>query len=128
VFLIRESIVLAAVDAELHIVPDGEKAIQFFEHADADPASPCPDLVLLDINLPKREGREVLHHMRNSRRCSQAAVLVVTSSDSERDREDMAKFGVKGYFRKPSEYDSFLKLGELVKSMLEEEPSRNNPT
>ena len=121
-FLIRESIVLASVDADLHIVADGEKAIQFFEQADSDPSAPCPDLVLLDINLPKREGREVLHHMRNSRRCAQAAVLVVTSSDSERDRQDMAKFGVKGYFRKPSEYDSFLKLGEVVKSMLEEAP------
>jgi DNA-binding NarL/FixJ family response regulator len=75
--------------------------------------------VILDINLPKKPGREVLQQMRQSPRCADAAVLVVTSSDSEKDRDEMGKFVVKGYFRKPSDYDRFMKLGGLVKELLE---------
>jgi DNA-binding response OmpR family regulator len=122
VFLIRESIETARIDADLHIVQDGDKAIRFFEQTDRDAAAPCPALVILDINLPKKPGREVLQQMRQSPRCANAAVLVVTSSDSERDRDDMRKFGVKGYFRKPSSYDHFMKLGAVVKELLEAAP------
>lgn len=122
VFLIRESIQAASLEAVLHVVQDGEKAIKFFETTDTDPSQPCPSLVILDINLPKKPGREVLNFMRLSRRCAAVPVLVVTSSDSQRDRDEMARLGVNGYFRKPSEYDEFLKLGPIVKDMLKTTP------
>jgi len=75
-------------------------------------------MVILDLNLPKKPGREVLQRMRQSPRCSNATVVVVTSSDSQKDREDVATLGASAYFRKPSEYDSFMKLGDLVKRLL----------
>jgi chemotaxis family two-component system response regulator Rcp1 len=118
VFLIRESLHEAEVDADLHVVHDGEKAVVFFEQADGDPSAPVPDMVILDINLPKRPGNDVLQQMRKSARCAGALVLVVTSSDSERDREEMSKLGAAAYFCKPSEYQKFLKLGELAKGLL----------
>lgn len=121
VFLIRESLEAAHVDADLHVVSDGEKAIRFFQQAELD-AGPCPDLVLLDINIPKRQGRDVLKRLRQSGRCANALVLVVTSSDSAHDREEMIELGAKGYFRKPSDYRNFLELGDLVKAMLAEAP------
>lgn len=121
-FLIRESIQAAGLEADLQTVQDGEKAIRFLEDADRNPNLPCPDLIVLDINLPKRSGREVVRQMRQSPRCARALVVVVTSSDSEQDRDEMAKLGARAYFRKPSDYASFLKLGELVKSLLEETP------
>lgn len=122
VFLIRESIEAAQLDVDLHVVQDGDRAIKFFDTADGDPSAPCPDLVILDINLPKRPGREVLDHMRRSRRCANALVVVVTSSNSDRDREDMARLGSRAYFRKPSEYSEFMKLGDLIKNVLSELP------
>ncbi len=118
VYLIRESIEVACVGASLHVVHDGEKAIKFIETADMDPEAPCPSLVILDINLPKRSGREVLSWMRLSRRCARVPVLVVTSSDSQKDRDEMGQLGVHGYFRKPSEYEEFMKLGPLVRDIL----------
>ena len=118
VFLIREAILAAHVSAELHVVSDGEKAIGFFSAADADPDLPCPDMVLLDNNLPRRHGDEVLEEMRRSRRCSHALVVVVTSSDSDRDRQRMAQLGADEYFRKSSEYRDFMQLGEVVKTLL----------
>lgn len=116
VFLIREA--LARLQAELHVVNDGEKAVRFFDAVDADESIPCPELMIIDINLPKRHGGEVLEHMRRSRRCAAARVLVVTSSDSAEDRSAMARFGIDGYFRKPSDYQEFLKLGDVAAAVL----------
>ena len=123
VFLIRESIEGAGLEVDLQVVNDGESAVRFLEQADRDPVAPMPDLIILDINLPKRSGREVAHRMRQSSRCSRALMVVVTSSDSERDKEEMGKFGISAYFRKPSEYASFMKLGELVKALLDDASS-----
>ena len=119
VFLIREAIANAQVKADLHLVSDGEAAMQLFDSADADANAPCPALILLDLNLPKTSGRDVLRHLRGSTRCRNAAVLIVSSSDAANDREDAAELGANGYFQKPSDYYEFMRLGELVKKLLE---------
>ena len=121
VFLIREALANAKVNADLHFVPDGEAATAFFASADADANAPCPDLILLDLNLPKTNGHEVLRQLRGSPRCRHVAVLVVSSSDAARDREASAALGVTGYFRKPADYYEFMRLGELVKTFLEKQ-------
>jgi chemotaxis family two-component system response regulator Rcp1 len=118
VFLIREAIASAQVNADVRFVSDGDAATQFFDSTDADANAPCPTLILLDLNLPKTNGHDVLRHLRISRRCRNAAVLIVSSSDAVRDREGVADLGVNGYFRKPSDYYEFMKLGELVKRLL----------
>jgi DNA-binding response OmpR family regulator len=118
VFLIQEAIEAKKLPVALHVVKDGEQAIQYFDRRDADVSSPCPSLVILDINLPKKQGSEVLRHMRRSLRCRNALVLVVSTSDSARDREQMTELGANGYFRKPSEYAEFMKLGDIVKMFL----------
>ena len=122
VFLIQEAIQSAHINAELQIMQDGEKAIQYFERLDSDDTLQCPAMMILDINLPKRPGNEVLAFMRRSRRCVNTTVLVTTSSDSERDRDEMAKLGVRDYFRKPSDFESFMKLGDIVKGLLQPRP------
>jgi chemotaxis family two-component system response regulator Rcp1 len=118
VFLIEQAVETSKLAITAHVVHDGEQAVQFFDKLDTDPSLPCPALVLLDINLPKKEGGYVLKHMRQSRRCAAALVVVVSSSDSPRDRQQMENLGADAYFRKPSEYDAFMKLGEVVKTLL----------
>jgi len=125
-FLIRESIVRVKLKAEVHIVRDGEKAIRFFEQADTDESAPCPSLVILDLNLPKKHGREVLLQLRQSRRCAGALVLIVTSSDLERDRTEMKQLGAHDYFCKPSKYEDYMKLGDVVKRLLEGRPEEGS--
>jgi two-component system, chemotaxis family, response regulator Rcp1 len=124
VFLIREAIRAAELDAELYIVQDGERALRFIEQVDANESLACPRLVIMDINLPKKQGGEVLEQMRKSRRCADAVTIVVTSSDSDKDREAMAKLGAREYFRKPSQYDDFMKLGDVIKRLLSEVPEK----
>jgi chemotaxis family two-component system response regulator Rcp1 len=118
VFLIREAVRRAELLADLHIARDGERAIWFFDEADADINAPCPAVVLLDINLPKQSGSQVLQHLRKSRRCGKALVIAVSSSDLGTDREEMTRLGADGYFHKPSEYEEFMKLGNIIKDLL----------
>lgn len=118
ILLIRHAIDTAKLAVTVDYIGDGEAAIAFFDRADSDDSVPCPDLVILDINLPRLNGGRVLEHLRQSRRCKGALVLTVSSSDSLRDRESMAQLGADGYFKKPSEYDQFMKLGDVVQELL----------
>jgi CheY-like chemotaxis protein len=117
-FLIQQAISVAQVNAAVTVVYDGHQAVEFIDKAEADQDTPCPDLVLLDLNLPKKNGIEVLRHMRNSSACKNALVLVVTSSDSAGDREAVKALGFNGYFRKPSVYAEFMKLGPIIRDLL----------
>ena len=121
VFLIREAITAANVQGDISVLKDGEQAIQALDEWDKDDVLSCPDLVILDINLPKRLGSEVLQHMRDSRRCVHARVIVVSTSGSVPDRERMMKLGANDYFHKPSTYADFMKLGKLIKQVLTDE-------
>jgi len=114
-YLIREAIAATKIEVTLHVVPDGEQAVRFLDKSSGEG---CPDLVLLDLNLPKRDGTEVLRYMRNKCSCKNALVLVVSSSDSGIDREAVKELGISGYFRKPSAYDEFMKLGPIVEMLL----------
>jgi DNA-binding response OmpR family regulator len=103
---------------KLSVVSDGEQAVRFFDEAAGGSDMPCPTLVILDINLPKKQGGDVLKHMRQSGTCASTFVIVVSTSDSERDREGMMNLGADGYFRKPSDFDEFMRLGDIVKALL----------
>jgi len=118
VFLIEEAIKSAKVPVSLYVARNGEQATSYFDRVDRDSETPGPALVILDINLPRKPGYEVLKHLRKSRRSATAHVIVVSTSDSPRDRDQMKQLGADRYFRKPSEYAGFMKLGELVKALL----------
>ena len=101
------------------MISDGESAIAFIQAIDAE-ADPCPDLAIIDLNLPKKPGREVLARMRQSERCRHIPVVILSSSDAERDKADAVRFGASRYVRKPSKLDDFLSLGAVFKAALSE--------
>jgi CheY-like chemotaxis protein len=103
------------------VATDGEEAIEFLDWIEATPGIPCPDLVLLDINLPKRMGGEVIHAFKNNNRCGATPVLIVTSSNSPEERRAMEASGAAGHFRKPSDYREYMKLGQIVRDILRRE-------
>ncbi|MGA2113871.1 MAG: response regulator [Bryobacteraceae bacterium] len=119
VFLIEEAIQATKLSVSVQVVNDGEQAVKFFDRADSDGNVACPALVILDINLPKKQGGEVLKHMRATRRCANALVVAISTSNSRREREQMTQLGANGYFCKPSEYADFMKLGDLIKAALD---------
>jgi CheY-like chemotaxis protein len=118
VFLVREAIAAYQVPADVVVIRDGEEAIRLISRADADDNAPCPELFLLDLNIPTKNGEEVLAHIRKSVRCRKTPVVIMTSSDSPRDRAAAQSLGANRYFRKPSDYDAFLMVGEIINEML----------
>jgi CheY-like chemotaxis protein len=118
VFLIREAVTFHNLNVELHVVVDGKLALDFIDNAGVDPATPCPSLCLLDLNMPIHSGYEVLQHLRGNGRCKDIPVVIMTSSESEHDRTEMMRLGANAYFHKPLSYDEFLQIGEVMKGLL----------
>jgi CheY-like chemotaxis protein len=116
--LVREAIKKEDLPVEVYTVADGEQALEFMERAEKDPDAPSPHVLLLDLNLPKVDGIEVLRKIRASERFRDMPVIVVTSSDSPADRSESARLGA-GYFRKPPVYLEFLKIGVTLRRFLE---------
>jgi CheY-like chemotaxis protein len=115
--LVREALEEHGVEGELIVVTDGELAIQFIEDLESQPV-PLPDLFIIDLNLPKRPGREVLERMRQGAKCQRVPVVVLTSSDAQRDRNDVERLGIGQYILKPSRLDDFIALGAVFKAMM----------
>ena len=126
VFLVREALKSAGLDFELNVLDDGEKAVDFIDTLDRNRDKECPQLVLLDLNLPKRTGDQILEHMRHSNRCKDVPVVIVTSSDSPRDKAEASRLGATQYFRKPSRLDEFMRLGPLVRKLVEDSDGGRN--
>ena len=103
---------------EVHVAEDGAQALQFLKREGQYRDAPRPDIVFLDLNLPKVEGFEVLRRLRESKRLSEIPVLIVSSSDSPEDRGAAVALGA-GDFRKSTSYDEFLTLGAVLKKLLE---------
>ncbi len=118
VFVIREVLKECGLECELHVAADGETAVEFLRRLEADAAAPCPAVVLLDLNLPKLSGLEVLRLVRNGQRCSGIPVVIVTSSDSATDLAAIQEAGATSYFRKPFDLAGFLNLGNLIRQIL----------
>ncbi len=119
ILLIREALETAGISRDdIQIANDGEKAFRLFERLEADYTEPCPDIVLLDINLPRKKGSDILRQIRTGKRCGAVKVIVVTSSNSARDHEEMSRLEPSGWFRKPSDYKEFMNLGPMVRSVL----------
>ena len=115
--LIRYALEGASVDRCLRIFSDGDQAIQFVNELDQGRGI-CPAVFVLDLNLPRVAGREVLRRIRKSPRCGKTPVMVFSSSGAEADREDAVRLGADRYVVKPSDLDEFLQIGELVKEVI----------
>jgi len=114
VILIREALRSAGFEFELTVQQDGERMLSHIEMIDKGEKT-CPDVVLLDLNLPKTSGHALLERMRAHGLCKDIPVIIVTSSDSIKDRETAVRLGASDYFRKATDYDEFMRLGPLVK-------------
>jgi CheY-like chemotaxis protein len=98
---------------ELHIVGDGEEALNYLYRRGAyeDPAgSPRPDLVLLDLNTPKVDGRQVIREMRGDPGLRRVPVIVLTTSDQDEDVVRSYDLGVNSYITKPVDAEEFVRV------------------
>lgn len=85
---------------ELHVVEDGESAINFLQRQGEHEKSPRPDLIILDLNLPKQDGRQVLLQIKNCDDLKKIPVVVLTSSSAPGDIDDCYRLGSNCYLVK----------------------------
>jgi CheY-like chemotaxis protein len=119
VLLFQEAFAHHAIEHEIHVTPDGKAALDYIARMGKPEGPPCPDVMLLDLNLPKADGTTILEEFRKHPDCARTPVIVVTSSDAEKDRVKVGGFKVARYFRKPSDFDAFMELGAIVREAVE---------
>lgn len=115
--LTRIAFAEAGIDRRLVVVRDGAEALDYLfargQHAGRD-ADDLPAIVLLDLNLPKLDGREVLQGIRADARTRDLPVVVLTTSDEPFDVEASYALGVNSYIRKPVEFDQFVSVVKQI--------------
>lgn len=112
VYLIREALVAAKLNFSLERWADGEEALRAL--AQIEKSNLPVSVILLDLNLPKVSGHELLAHVRESDQLRSTPVIILTSSDSPEDRAQTSALQVSHYFRKPTDFTEFLQLGVIV--------------
>jgi len=115
VLLVREALKESSLQFELRHAADGEEAIQALSNDHIR-----PDLVLLDINLPKRDGWEVLDEIRANPDTRDVPVVVLSSSGSPEDRARASRNLPSMYIQKPSNLEDFLAVGKTIEEFLRE--------
>lgn len=110
VLLLREALADARVVNDLHVLGDGEKAMAFLRRLPPYENAPRPDLVLLDLNLPRKNGHEVLQEMKADPELRAIPVVILTTSDSEADIALAYEHYANSYVTKKSNLDEFLDL------------------
>lgn len=118
VILVREALLEHHITNELCVLTDGQKAIEFLDDIHTGARLECPALLILDLNLPRKTGREVLAHMRRISRCDAIPVLVLSSSNAPVDRRAAADLGADLYLRKPADLADFIAIGASIRRLL----------
>jgi two-component system, chemotaxis family, response regulator Rcp1 len=112
--LTQEAFRDANVGIHLHIATDGVEAMTFLKQEGNRANAPRPDLILLDLNLPKMDGREVLAHIKGNPALNTIPTIILTTSDAEADIAKSYLLKANCYLTKPVELDTF---ETLVKSI-----------
>ena len=123
VYLIEEALKRHKFAYRLTTADNGEDMLNMIAQLDRDPSESCPDLFLIDLNLPRRSGDEILAQLRHSSRCALVPAIVITSSDSPQDRTRASELGASFYFRKPADLERFMAIGGIVRTFLETQTS-----
>jgi CheY-like chemotaxis protein len=103
-----EALKEAQTPSNLHVVDDGVEAMTFLRSP--SPQSPRPDLILLDLNLPRMDGREVLNEIKRDESLRHIPVVILTTSQAEQDVLKSYQLAANAFVTKPVDLDQFFKV------------------
>ena len=118
VLLVREALNESNLRYDLNHVSDGEKAVNFLQHRGEYKHTFKPDLVLLDLNLPKRSGWEVFDEMRSEEDLRDVPVVILSSSGAPEDRRRAERASRSIYIQKPADFEEFLRIGQRIEEFV----------
>jgi CheY-like chemotaxis protein len=114
--LIEEVFEESKIKNQLHIAEDGEEAMRYLHGEGKFSGSRLPDLILLDLNLPKKDGREVLREIKEDENLNNIPVIVLTTSNAEKDVLEAYGLHANAYITKPLDFDQFIKVVESIEN------------
>ena len=115
--LIKVSLKKQKIANELYIVDSGEEAMDFLYHCGNYSAeTPLPDLILLDLKMPGMGGKEFLRRIKQDEKMKKIQVVILTSSDSEKDILDSYNLQASGYVKKPVELEDFKRVVKEIEA------------
>ena len=115
--LAREALAESRLLSELYVVRDGEELLDYLYHRGkyANPkSSPRPGLILLDLNMPKKDGREALKEIKNDPKLRQIPVIVLTTSKAEEDIYHTYDLGANSFIIKPMDFESLVEVMRTI--------------
>jgi CheY-like chemotaxis protein len=112
--LTQEGLRVAKVMNVVHVARDGEEALAFLRREGTHAEAPRPALILLDLNLPKKDGRELLREIKADPDLQRIPVVVLTSSEAERDIVASYDLGANAYVTKPVELERFMEVVQTL--------------
>ena len=118
--LIEEVFEEAKIRNNIHVAEDGEEAVLYLRGEGKFSGSPRPDIILLDLNLPKKDGREVLKEIKEDDNLKNIPVVILTTSNAEKDILRAYDLHANAYITKPLDFDQFIKaVGSIENFWLE---------
>ena len=112
--LTREALRTGKIHTHLNQVADGEEALSYLRRNGKYAGAPRPDLILLDLNLPRKSGREVLEEIKSDAELRRIPVVVLTSSEAEQDILQSYDLRANCYVCKPVDLDQFIKVVQSI--------------
>jgi CheY-like chemotaxis protein len=112
--IMKEAFKDARVDHDLHVVRDGIEAIEFLRMQGAFHGAPKPDLFILDLNMPRKNGLEVLSEIKNNPEWKHIPVLVFSNSEFSGDICKCYALGANAYLSKPVDFQGFIDLAHVI--------------
>ncbi len=113
-FIVKEALKRAGGSSNLHVVPDGVEAMAYLRRQGEYFDAARPDIILLDLNMPRKDGREVLAEVKRDDKLRCIPVIVLTSSNAEQDVSKAYELHANCYITKPTDFSKFK---ELIKSI-----------
>jgi CheY-like chemotaxis protein len=112
--LIEEVFEEAKIKTNIHVAEDGEEAVLYLRGEGKFFGSPRPAIIILDLNLPKKDGREVLREIKEDKSLKNIPVVVLTTSTAEKDIHGVYDLRANAYITKPLDFDQFIKVVESI--------------
>lgn len=114
--LTQEALKENKIRNNLHVAKDGVEAMHFLRRMKGHENAPRPDLILLDLNLPKKDGREVLAEIKTDEKMRSIPVVILTTSDAEDDVAKSYDMHANCYVRKPIDLNRFIEVVKIIEN------------
>jgi len=113
--LVRKSLGQAKIANELHTVNNGEQALEYLQGSkNGNEQTPMPDLILLDLNMPGMGGQELLRHLKSDDELDIIPIVILTTSDADKDILESFKLQAAGYIKKPVTLEGFHEVTQVL--------------